>query len=39
EQIAAAILFLASNEAGFVNGAVLSADGGRLAQLGGAKRA
>lgn len=39
EQIAAAILFLASSDAGFINGAVLSADGGRLAQLGGAKRA
>lgn len=39
EQIASAILFLASPAAGFINGAVLSADGGRLAQLGGAKRA
>ena len=33
EEIAAAILFLASGEAGFVTGAVLNADGGRLARL------
>lgn len=34
EQIAAVILFLASEEASFVNGAVLNVDGGRLAHLG-----
>ena len=33
EEIAAAILFLASGEARFVTGAVLNADGGRLARL------
>jgi meso-butanediol dehydrogenase / (S,S)-butanediol dehydrogenase / diacetyl reductase len=34
EEIAAVILFLASNEASFVNGAVLAADGGLTAGLG-----
>lgn len=38
EDIAAAILFLASDDAAFVTEAVLNVDGGRLAQLGGASR-
>ena len=33
EQLAAAICWLASDEAGFVTGSVLTADGGRLAAL------
>ena len=33
ENIAAAICFLASSEAAFINGTTLVADGGRLAQL------
>jgi NAD(P)-dependent dehydrogenase (short-subunit alcohol dehydrogenase family) len=35
EEIAAAILFLASNESSFITGAVRDIDGGRLAHLGG----
>ncbi|MBV8594569.1 MAG: SDR family oxidoreductase, partial [Caulobacteraceae bacterium] len=33
EDIAAAVAFLASDEAGFITGASLAVDGGRLARL------
>ena len=33
DELAAAICFLASDEANFINGSTLAVDGGRLAQL------